>query len=82
MNEVYGIEREDVVRVLCLAGRSGGDVDFCERTNKGDGMEGVANPYHRETVGNPRNQMRSIGTFEFDALVEIIDGFPKPHAND
>lgn len=45
-------------------------------------MEGVANPYHRETVGNPRNQMRCIGTLELNALVEIINGFSEPHPDD
>ena len=45
-------------------------------------MEGVTNPYHRETVGNPRDQMRCIDTLELNALVEIINGFSEPHPND
>ena len=82
MNEVRGIKRECTVRILCLAGRGGGDVDFCKRTNKRDRMEGITGPHHCETVGNRRNQMRSIGTLELNALVEIINGLPKPHTND
>lgn len=82
MNEVCGIEREETVRVLRLAGRGSSDMDFCERTNEGDGVEGVADPHHRETVGNLRNEMRCIDTLELDALVEIIDCFPEPHTND
>ena len=57
-------------------------MNFCKRTNERDSMEGVADPYHREAVGNPRNQMRTVGTLEFNALVEIIDGFPEPHPDD
>lgn len=45
-------------------------------------MEGVADPYHRETVGNLRNQVWSVVTLEFNALIEIVNGFPKPHTND
>ena len=57
-------------------------MDFCKSTNEGDRMEGISDPYHRETVGNLRNQMWSVGTLEFNALIEIINGFTKPHAND
>jgi len=57
-------------------------VNFCKRTNKGDRMESVTNPHHRETVGKFRNQMWTVSTLEFDALVEVIDGFSKPQAND
>ena len=67
---------------LRLAGRGSSDVDFCKRTNERDRMEGITNPHHRETVGNPGNQMWSIGTLELDALVEIINGFSEPHPND
>ena len=45
-------------------------------------MEGVTNPYHRETVGKFRNQMRSVSTLELDALVKIIDGLSEPQADD
>jgi len=45
-------------------------------------MEGVTDPYHCETVGKSRNQVWSIGALELDALVEVIDGFSKPHADD
>ena len=45
-------------------------------------MEGVTDPYHRETIGKLRNQTWCISTLELDALVEIIDGFPEPHTND
>ena len=82
MNGVCGVKGADTVRVLRLAGRSSSDVDFCKSTNEGDRMEGVTDPYHRKTVGNLCNQMRSVGTLEFNALIEIINAFPKPHAND
>lgn len=67
---------------LRLAGRGSSDVDFCKRANERDGMEGVTNPYHCESVGNLCNQMWCIDTIELNALVEIIDGFSEPHPND
>jgi len=45
-------------------------------------MKGVTNPHHRETVGKLRDQMWSISTLELDALVEVIDRFSEPQAND
>jgi len=45
-------------------------------------MKGVTHPNHRETVGKFCNQMWSVGTFELDALVEVIDGLSEPQAND
>jgi len=65
-----------------LAGRGSSDVNFGKRTNERDSMEGVTDPHHREAVGNPRNQMRSVDTLEFNALVEVINGFPEPHPDD
>lgn len=44
-------------------------------------MEGITDPYHRETIGKLRNQMWCIVTIELNALVEIIDGLSKPQAN-
>lgn len=82
MNKVWGVEGENNVRVLRLTGRGSSNVDFCERTNEGYRMEGVTDPYHRETVRKLRNQMWPVGTLELNALVEIVNGFPKPHAND
>ena len=55
MNEVCKVKRGDTVRILRLAGRGGSDVDFCKCANERDRMEGVTDPYHRETVGNFRN---------------------------
>ena len=45
-------------------------------------MEGVTNPYHRETVGKFRNQMGCVSTLELNALVKVIDRFSEPQAND
>jgi len=82
MNETCGGLKGIQCPRLRLAGRGSSDVDFCKRTNERDRVEGVTDPHHRETVGDPRNQMRSVGTLEFNALVEIINGFPEPHPDD
>ena len=82
MNEGCKVEVKDSVRVLCLAGRGSSDVDFRKCTNERDGMEGVTNPHHRESVGKFRNQMWCISTLEFDALVKVVDGLSEPQAND
>jgi hypothetical protein len=63
---------------LYLARRGSSDVNFCKRTDEGDGMESVSNPYHRETVGKFRDYVGAVNSLELDALVEIIDGFSKP----
>ena len=57
-------------------------MDFRKRTNERDRMEGVTNPYHRETIGKFRNQMWPVGTLKLDALVKVIYGFSEPQAND
>ena len=57
-------------------------MNFRKRINKGNGVESVTNPYHRETVRELRNQMWSAGALELDALVKVIDGFSEPQAND
>ena len=57
-------------------------MDFRKRINKGNRVESVTNPYHRETVRVLCNQMWSIGALELDALVKVIDGFSEPQAND
>jgi hypothetical protein len=68
--------------VLHLAKWCGGDVDFRERTNERDRMEDITDPYHGETIGKASDQMCAIVTLELDALVEIINGFSEPQAND
>ena len=73
--------KRSTVHILHFTGGSGSDVDFRKRTNKRDGMEGITDPYHRETIGKLRNQMWCIVTIELNALVEIIDGLSKPQAN-
>lgn len=82
MEEVCKVERKDTVRVLRLTRRSGSNMNFRKRTNKRDRMEGVTNPYHRETIGKSRNKMWSVCTLELDTLVEIIHGLSKPQADD
>ena len=57
-------------------------MDFRKCTNKRDGVEGVPDPHHRETVGKSRHQVWSIGTLERNALVEVIDSLSKPQADD
>lgn len=57
-------------------------MDFRKRTNDRDRMERVTDPHHRETVGKFRNQVWSIDALELNGLIEIVDGFSKPHAND
>ena len=81
MNEVLKVVTGDTTRVLHLARRGSSDVDFCKRTDERDGMEGVTDPHHCETVGKFRNQMWCVGTLELNALVEIIDGFSEPQAD-
>jgi len=81
VNEVLKVATEDTTRVLHLAGRGSSDVNFCKRTDERDGMEGVTDPYHRETVGKFRNKMWCVGTLELNALVEIIDGFSEPQTD-
>ena len=57
-------------------------MDFRERTNERDGMEDVADPYHGETIRKASDQMCAIVTLELDTLVEIINGFSEPQADD
>jgi hypothetical protein len=45
-------------------------------------MESVPDPYHRETVRERSHEMWTTITLELNALVEIVDGFPEPQAND
>lgn len=68
--------------MLHLARRGSGDVNFRECTDEWDGVESVTDPHHRETVRECRHQVWGVITLELDALVEIIDGFSKPQAND
>ena len=57
-------------------------MNFRECANERDRMEGVTDPYHHETVGKFHDEMWAGITLELNALVEVIDGFPEPQAND
>ena len=67
--------------VLCLRGRCSSDVNFRECANKEDSMERVTDPYYRKAVGKPRHRVWSGITLELNALIEIVDGFPEPQAD-
>jgi hypothetical protein len=56
-------------------------VNFREGTNEGDGVESVADPHHRESVGKSGHQMRGIIALELNALIEVVNSFSKPQAN-
>ena len=45
-------------------------------------MEDVADLYHRKTAGEFRDGVLAGVTLKLDGLVEIIDKFPEPQAND
>ena len=56
-------------------------MNFRECANEGDSMERVTDQYHRKAVGKSRHQVWGGITFELNALVEIVDGFPEPQAD-
>ena len=45
-------------------------------------MKSVSDPDHGETVGKSGHHMWAIVTLELDSLIEIIDGFSEPQADD
>ena len=56
-------------------------LNFRECANEGDSMERVTDPYHRKAVGKSRHQVWGGITSEPNALIEIVDGFPEPQAD-
>ena len=76
------MKNEILKKVLRLARRGSSNVNFRECANERDRMECVTDPYHRETVGKLRDEMWAGVTLELDALIEVINSFSEPQAND
>lgn len=57
-----------------------GDVDFRERADERDSIEGITGPCHREPAGKFCDQLYI--TVDLDAFVEVDNGFSKPYADD